>query len=212
MAKAGRNDPCPCGSGKKYKRCCFGLHQAASRERTRLIDEPVPVEQFEAEVDELCTLSNRVGDLIRAGDLDDAEQVGRELLRRFPDQMMVSRGSLASTTLVAKLTRPPSTTARQHSSPNAATDTTHCSSPTCGAAPPNSTPEQSSRPTAQSPRPKKTDEGHGFPLGLDLKKTDSLQVNVRLWPRLLPKNVRADTVPELCRSVGVSRAMSKLRP
>ncbi|MEE9278933.1 MAG: SPASM domain-containing protein, partial [Myxococcota bacterium] len=22
--KAGRNDPCPCGSGKKYKRCCLG--------------------------------------------------------------------------------------------------------------------------------------------------------------------------------------------
>jgi len=22
--KAGRNDPCPCGSGKKYKRCCGG--------------------------------------------------------------------------------------------------------------------------------------------------------------------------------------------
>jgi hypothetical protein len=21
-AKPGRNDPCPCGSGKKYKRCC----------------------------------------------------------------------------------------------------------------------------------------------------------------------------------------------
>jgi len=20
--KAGRNDPCPCGSGKKYKNCC----------------------------------------------------------------------------------------------------------------------------------------------------------------------------------------------
>ena len=20
--KTGRNDPCPCGSGKKYKRCC----------------------------------------------------------------------------------------------------------------------------------------------------------------------------------------------
>ena len=20
----GRNDPCPCGSGKKYKRCCLG--------------------------------------------------------------------------------------------------------------------------------------------------------------------------------------------
>lgn len=22
-AKAGRNDPCPCGSGKKYKKCCL---------------------------------------------------------------------------------------------------------------------------------------------------------------------------------------------
>jgi len=21
--KVGRNDPCPCGSGKKYKRCCY---------------------------------------------------------------------------------------------------------------------------------------------------------------------------------------------
>ncbi len=22
MEKTGRNDPCPCGSGKKYKKCC----------------------------------------------------------------------------------------------------------------------------------------------------------------------------------------------
>ena len=22
MKKIGRNDPCPCGSGKKYKKCC----------------------------------------------------------------------------------------------------------------------------------------------------------------------------------------------
>ena len=22
--KTGRNDPCPCGSGKKYKKCCLG--------------------------------------------------------------------------------------------------------------------------------------------------------------------------------------------
>jgi len=25
--KVGRNDPCPCGSGKKYKRCCMESHQ-----------------------------------------------------------------------------------------------------------------------------------------------------------------------------------------
>ena len=23
VSEAGRNDPCPCGSGKKYKRCCW---------------------------------------------------------------------------------------------------------------------------------------------------------------------------------------------
>ncbi|MHB8659930.1 MAG: SEC-C metal-binding domain-containing protein [Solirubrobacteraceae bacterium] len=22
MTELGRNDPCPCGSGRKYKRCC----------------------------------------------------------------------------------------------------------------------------------------------------------------------------------------------
>ena len=26
--KIGRNDPCPCGSGKKYKRCCMSDHSA----------------------------------------------------------------------------------------------------------------------------------------------------------------------------------------
>jgi hypothetical protein len=24
MSAIGRNDPCPCGSGQKYKRCCLG--------------------------------------------------------------------------------------------------------------------------------------------------------------------------------------------
>ncbi|HSR69812.1 MAG TPA: SEC-C metal-binding domain-containing protein [Acidobacteriota bacterium] len=33
--KTGRNDPCPCGSGKKYKRCC--LNKERSQQRQRLI-------------------------------------------------------------------------------------------------------------------------------------------------------------------------------
>ena len=28
--KIGRNDPCPCGSGKKYKKCCMLRDQAQS--------------------------------------------------------------------------------------------------------------------------------------------------------------------------------------
>lgn len=31
--KVGRNDPCPCGSGKKYKQCCLLKEKEAARER-----------------------------------------------------------------------------------------------------------------------------------------------------------------------------------
>ena len=30
--KIGRNDPCPCGSGKKYKKCCLSLNPQARPE------------------------------------------------------------------------------------------------------------------------------------------------------------------------------------
>jgi hypothetical protein len=30
--KVGRNDPCPCGSGRKYKRCCLGGHEPSQPE------------------------------------------------------------------------------------------------------------------------------------------------------------------------------------
>jgi tetratricopeptide (TPR) repeat protein len=30
MAKPGRNDPCPCGSGNKYKKCCLTKDETAS--------------------------------------------------------------------------------------------------------------------------------------------------------------------------------------
>ncbi|HEU4534723.1 MAG TPA: SEC-C metal-binding domain-containing protein [Polyangiaceae bacterium] len=30
MTKIGRNDPCPCGSGKKYKKCCLAKDEQAA--------------------------------------------------------------------------------------------------------------------------------------------------------------------------------------
>lgn len=33
--KVGRNDPCPCGSGKKYKKCCLAKDEAAARQATQ---------------------------------------------------------------------------------------------------------------------------------------------------------------------------------
>ena len=37
MSHAGRNDPCPCGSGKKYKRCCMGQDKTASQNTTAAV-------------------------------------------------------------------------------------------------------------------------------------------------------------------------------
>lgn len=101
MAKPGRNDPCPCGSGQKYKRCCLSKDQAAESAALaaaaaarageaarhdhshhdcdfcgRLLDD---------EEDELTRDSNAVVDLVHEGKLDQAEQAARELLDRYPE-------------------------------------------------------------------------------------------------------------------------------
>ena len=36
MPKIGRNDPCPCGSGKKYKQCHLPIEEAAAAEQLRM--------------------------------------------------------------------------------------------------------------------------------------------------------------------------------
>jgi hypothetical protein len=36
--RPGRNDPCPCGSGKKYKRCCLSTDEAVARDQQVLFD------------------------------------------------------------------------------------------------------------------------------------------------------------------------------
>ena len=42
MKKVGRNDPCPCGSGKKYKRCCLRAEEAKSAQGANDRSEAVP--------------------------------------------------------------------------------------------------------------------------------------------------------------------------
>jgi len=90
MSKIGRNDPCPCGSGKKYKRCCLHEHEAAAAEcaaaaaAQAAAQRPPPGWAWEDD-DGLDEASNRVVDLVHAGQLDEAEQAARELLDRYPD-------------------------------------------------------------------------------------------------------------------------------
>jgi tetratricopeptide (TPR) repeat protein len=92
MAKIGRNEPCPCGSGKKYKQCCLQEDEAAARALAAAAVRPtIDVEianslgLFDSEEDELTTASNAAVDLLNEGKLDEAEQLARDLLKRFPD-------------------------------------------------------------------------------------------------------------------------------
>ena len=91
MAKTGRNNPCPCGSGKKYKQCCLARDEAAERAaersapKTRLPLGPFGFfEPVDDDFDRLDEDSNAVVDLIHAGKLDEAEQAAHALLERYP--------------------------------------------------------------------------------------------------------------------------------
>lgn len=115
MAKPGRNDRCPCGSGKKYKACCLTKDETAERQelakaqvarderaaekhqslremRQALVAKLSGAETVVPEArlqydddDELTTASNAVLDLIRDGKLDEAEAAARALLVRHPE-------------------------------------------------------------------------------------------------------------------------------
>lgn len=100
MPTAGRNDPCPCGSGKKYKRCCLEADAAAvlathaaqpttpAKPAASKEDLRARFEEYQATMEEVVELdqaSNAVIDLIGAGRLDDAEHAARELLVQYPE-------------------------------------------------------------------------------------------------------------------------------
>jgi tetratricopeptide (TPR) repeat protein len=103
IAKPGRNDPCPCGSGAKYKKCCLAKEEALAREQhakaeaERTASHRLHVREMAAAIaarladaadtdeDELTTASNAAADLVRAGKLDEAEHAARDLLVLFPE-------------------------------------------------------------------------------------------------------------------------------
>jgi len=88
MTKVGRNQPCPCGSGKKYKQCCLDADEAA-----RIAALPKPTLQAAGratfhsydQIDRLDHLSNGSLDLMNTGRLDEAERMCQQLLVEFPD-------------------------------------------------------------------------------------------------------------------------------
>jgi tetratricopeptide (TPR) repeat protein len=76
-----RNQPCPCRSGQKYKRCCLPLH-----ERARAANTPLPYDQLGTHYEALDALSNRVIDLLEVEKYEEALEVCRQLLDEHADQ------------------------------------------------------------------------------------------------------------------------------
>lgn len=78
----GRNDPCPCGSGKKYKKCCLP-HQSLVREPSATAQPQAPRAgvMYEEDIDRL---SNSAVDAIQAKRHEEAEKLCEQLLREFP--------------------------------------------------------------------------------------------------------------------------------
>jgi hypothetical protein len=63
MGKLGRNNPCPCGSGKKYKKCCFPRDEATLRAAGSYQDP----EDVQVDPDDLQERLRRMSDSERAG-------------------------------------------------------------------------------------------------------------------------------------------------
>jgi len=78
MGKIGRNDPCPCGSGKKYKKCCLNL---SPQEKEKII------QGYIQDAIALDNLSNSINGLIEKKDFQKAQAVCQQLLDDYPDQI-----------------------------------------------------------------------------------------------------------------------------
>jgi len=100
----GRNDPCPCGSGKKYKKCCANRVTTSESERRRLLQQAH--QHFNqgaiAETDNLCRLllavnpadsdANYLMGLVRyrQGNLGEAKSLLENAFARDPDNALLN--------------------------------------------------------------------------------------------------------------------------
>ena len=53
MKKLGRNDPCPCGSGKKFKKCCWEDYNAPIVIDAKKLLNKMPSKSLDALIEDL---------------------------------------------------------------------------------------------------------------------------------------------------------------
>ncbi len=82
--KIGRNDPCPCGSGKKYKHCCLDQHKAAVNAEHSGKAENYPARK--AEQAKLIKRIEKAFGLLRSGRYAEAIDRASKLITRYPNE------------------------------------------------------------------------------------------------------------------------------
>jgi len=91
LSKVGRNDPCPCGSGKKYKKCCMIKDQERSIDassdaeaETSLAPGPAQRSQSGPRAAEVENLFRRACNHLDRNEFDRAARAFRSVLRLDP--------------------------------------------------------------------------------------------------------------------------------
>ncbi len=82
MSKIGPNESCPCGSNKKYKKCCRLKEPAPQIWRP---EKQSLISMWPFGEDPMDRDSNRIVDLINEGRLDEAEEGAKKLLIDYPE-------------------------------------------------------------------------------------------------------------------------------
>ena len=80
--KIGRNDPCPCGSGKKYKHCCIGSKVATINRTT----------------------GSKVATINRTTSKNEGPSISRLALMRFEQKLIDNPKQLEQIEVLPKLT------------------------------------------------------------------------------------------------------------
>jgi tetratricopeptide (TPR) repeat protein len=79
--KIGRNEPCPCGSGKKYKKCCLRKHEKIKD----LLRGSVDFQEPEAEEEGPPEYVVKGFDLLAANNYEEAISYASNLLSTYPE-------------------------------------------------------------------------------------------------------------------------------
>lgn len=92
LSKVGRNDPCPCGSGKKYKKCCVVKGEERREDTLSTPPDERSVKRQPAREAEIENLFRRALNQLDRNEYDKAARAFRSVLRLDPEHYKALTG------------------------------------------------------------------------------------------------------------------------